>query len=790
MRHRWAGICFAVMALLAGGCSDLVDQDQVHHQLDTTVMLEPGHTVGQAFVARHAGLNGIEVHLSPIGSAEGTVVLHLRESPIETNDVLTTRVSIGPESREGFFRFSFPPLSDSHTGYYYAVLEYTGTEQIEVLTGSLDAYLDGTLYYDDQPQRSQTVFRLSYDRLLIALDLFLLALKWVGYGFAVVGLLFFAGYPLVRGWARRGGLDFTSSLILGAVGVLALWMVFLIWADVMGLRLNATRVRAIAGTSALLGLVGFLRDRDRWWKGTYWTGESPLTTLALWSIIALSIGLRLFVGRGMVMLPGSDTYHHTLISQLFIEQGGIPQSYEPYASLISFSYHWGFHSVVALFRWLFGSEMLVTTKVVALVMNGAVAATVSLLTERVAGDRRAGTIAGALVGLIAVSPFCLLQWGRFTQTAGLLLLPLCLLALLVKKQDSGHLFPVLTITALLVCHYRVTFFLGLFGMIATATAILQHHRNRIKDWFVVGVISIALASPWLLSVSLVYQDPYGLKLSQPTLGGYYDIERLGEPVLSFITNTPLMTAVVPLTAVACFRGKHKATGVTLAGWCFALVAGAVLSPKVLRTNFWDLKSALLSLSVPLGVLSGLGTEALWSLQRKAKHLLIQGGTVILVVTGIAVGLLHLPQLIYGGLFYLRPGDLVAMEWIERNTRKDALFLGKSIQFEWSPGWVVGADAAYWIPLLASRATTMPPMIYPLEWSASQEPIAGLVSPRRVVSAYKGKTALSDIFLKQHGITHTFAHMQDGLAAQQRLSQEPRLKPVYRQDRIAIFQAVR
>ncbi|MGQ9710918.1 MAG: hypothetical protein ACUVXE_10690, partial [Anaerolineae bacterium] len=58
-------------ALFLTGCSDFVDRDQVNVSPGAEVVLEPGHTVGQTFVARHGGLDGVEVWLEPEPEARG-----------------------------------------------------------------------------------------------------------------------------------------------------------------------------------------------------------------------------------------------------------------------------------------------------------------------------------------------------------------------------------------------------------------------------------------------------------------------------------------------------------------------------------------------------------------------------------------------------------------------------------------------------------------------------------------------------------------------------------------------
>ncbi|MGB9890187.1 MAG: hypothetical protein ACPLTQ_11020, partial [Anaerolineae bacterium] len=406
----------------------------------------------------------------------------------------------------GFYHFSFPPDNRSHSVYRYAFLELEGTGAVRVGAASGEAYLDGAAYRGHEPLDAQLAFRLAYDPWGMAADLLLMVVGWVVYGLLGIIALFPAGYWIVRGWAHRKRVDFTAVLIVSISSILAVWMVLLVWASVFKLHLDVWPVRLLWGTSALVGL-GFLIKDQPWRNRGYWLGEDPLATLALWLVVACSIGLRLWIGRGLVMLPGSDAYHHTLIVQLFAEQGGIPENYEPYAPLQSFSYHFGFHSIVALVRWLLGSELLSTTKVVALVLNGGIAATVGLFSEQITGHRRSGVVAAALVGLIMVSPFCLLRWSRFTQTTGLFFLPLALLALLWKKREAGLVFPSLLVAAVFLAHVRVALMLGVFAAIAGGTALLQGQRESLKQIVLVGAIGTIWVSPWLLRVLWVQYDP-------------------------------------------------------------------------------------------------------------------------------------------------------------------------------------------------------------------------------------------------------------------------------------------
>ncbi|NIV33856.1 MAG: hypothetical protein GWN58_31735 [Anaerolineae bacterium] len=797
-RGRWAALAVALLLIVAFGAilvlvrdrspGSFVDSDQTTREDGQALGLEPGHTLGQTFVARHAGINGLEIYLVPSPDAQGRVILHLRDDPLASEDILTSAVNLPPGTQEGFHRFTFPAISSSHSQYYYAFLEHTGTGKVEAAVGTVDSYLDGTLYRDGQPLESQMVFRLAYDPASIVLDLVLMVGNWLAFGLAALALLFFSGYWLIRRWALRAGLDFTASLILSSVAALAAWMVLLVWASLL-LRLASWSVWLVVGTSCLAGMVLFVRDREHWQRREYWLGPNPLSTVAFWGVVLLSIALRLFVGRGMIMLPGSDTYHHALIVQLFEEQGGIPSSYEPYSPLISYSYHFGFHSIVALFRWLLATELLVTTKTVAAVLNGAIAAMVGIVAERWAGSRRAGVIAAAAVGLIAVSPFTLLRWGRFTQTTGMLLLAAGLLAVLADRKHVGWVLPSLLIAGLAASHFRVVLLLAIFLAIAFCARLFQRRWKETRDWLILGLLSVLAAAPWLVRSIWVQYDPQDLRPVVPVLAEANKLTYLEEPVLSFVTNGPLL-AVLVLSVGTLWLGRRLRKQISLVAIWGLVAMGGTLALSLLGVNaFLDVKTTALSMALPLGILVGASGELLWTAFQSRWRTLARAGIVIILLAGVALGLLYLPGLVQGdALHYLRPADERTMAWIEENLPDDALFLVDSTEIRWSPDWVVGIDAGYWIPLLAHRYTTVPPMIYPLEWG-DQDKLQPILETSQAFLAWNRTAAPPlDAVIEEYGFTHVFFSQPPSTPSPSEIGQISGLREIYRLDRTRIFEA--
>jgi len=189
--------------VLLTGCSDFVDRDQTALAPERAVILEPGHTVGQTFVARHGGLSGVEFWLEVQPGSAGVLRLHLRPEPQSPTDLALAELPLEAIASPGFYCFSFPPDNRSHSAYRYAFLELDGTGAVRLGAASGDAYIDGAAYHDHEPLDAQLTFRLTYNPWGMALELGQAALE--GMGLLVVAALLYLvpGYALLAWMGPR-----------------------------------------------------------------------------------------------------------------------------------------------------------------------------------------------------------------------------------------------------------------------------------------------------------------------------------------------------------------------------------------------------------------------------------------------------------------------------------------------------------------------------------------------------------------------------------------------------------
>src|SRR5205085_3613600 len=92
-----------------------------------------------------------------------------------------------------------------------------------------------------------------------------------------------------------------------------------------------------------------------------------------------------------------------------------------------------------------------------------------------------------------------------------------------------------------------------------------------------------------------------------------------------------------------------------------------------------------------------------------------GVAVALALCAASVwGSLQMPALFQPNDALADVADRQAGRWIGAMLAPDAKLLVNSAVRPWNPDYVVPTDGGYWMPLLAFRATTLLPLVYPGE----------------------------------------------------------------------------
>ncbi|RPI30145.1 MAG: hypothetical protein EHM70_14625, partial [Chloroflexota bacterium] len=315
-------LLIVAVALAAGlsGCSPMFRPAQP--AADQQIHLDHKNSIGQTFVAKYDGLQGLQVFLSPQTAGPGEIRLHLRGDPQASEDLAVASRPVDGITGPGFYHFAFPSQTGSRGGYYYAFLEIEGEGQVLVSTGPATAYLDGSLYEYHAPVEGQLSFGLVYDPARAALGFAREVANWVGA--LIVGLFLFItpGWALLAGlWPGASTLRVAEKLGLSAGVSLAIYPILFLWTHLVGLNLG----RLYAWLPGVLGLAYLLwrwfRRRRRpapddspglkprdieaslSWKVTVAVAANTLRSpallpdLALLAVLGLVIGTRLWAIR-------------------------------------------------------------------------------------------------------------------------------------------------------------------------------------------------------------------------------------------------------------------------------------------------------------------------------------------------------------------------------------------------------------------------------------------------------------------------------------------------------------
>ncbi|HZS03142.1 MAG TPA: DUF6541 family protein [Chloroflexota bacterium] len=573
-------------------------------------------------------------------------------------------------------------------------------------------------------------------------------------------------------------------------------------------------------------------------------------------LFAVALGLRLWSVRDLLPTLGADTYHHTLIAALIVERGGLPDSYAPYAPIQSFAYHFGFHNLVAWLHWWTGADVGTLVGLAGHLVNVAVALSVAFLALRVLGDGLVAALAAWLVALLCVFPAFLLNWGRYTQAAGLVLLPvaaaLCIDALGPGRRPApavrAALAAGLAASGLLLAHYRMAAMLALLVAVwlvyLLTTMAWEHRRGRqvtrepdgetaaiaspgppftaamsrpaAATFLALGgtaVVALLLALPWLLRLA------GGLSLGlgqQPGDYGadYYGLERLGTAV-SQLTNFPLLALAALGLAIACRPRRRPASGRGAPALALAESSGGQLIPErataVLALAAWavaqlalanprwwpipmplagrvDLITTIAALCFPVAVAAAL---ALAVAARSATRRWGDRGLAMALTLGAgatALGGWQLQALVTPNNALVAPADLAAAAWLRAHSPSDARVAVSAMIVPWAPDYVVGIDGGYWLPLLASRATTVLPMLYPGERGADPQAVARMVAVTRALRDAPADPATAAL-LRSQGVGYVYHSGRSPVPALEGLAANPALRLVYDQGGVRIWAVV-
>jgi hypothetical protein len=597
---------------------------------------------------------------------------------------------------------------------------------------------------------------------------------FLGPGFCIITILYKDSLKSLTQW-----------FILSLASSASLWGILLAFLKLSNLRLSSLYVWIIFVLGWLIGILYIILYRRNF---PFTRFSIRFYEIANW-VLSIAAGMIvIWVLRHQVTGLGSDSYHHTLITQLIYDHGGLLDDYQPATNqLISFSYHYGYHAVMAALMWLSGwsSRLLVLVSSALFVMITSLA--VSSLAEEITEHYSAGIVANAFTGLVFVFPMYMLNWGRYTQLAGLALVPVFLqICLAYYKKNTNRidigkiLLIALIATGIAITHYRVTIMvvIAIILFLFFARKDNQYSVRRNFSFLIDLVIAAGIAffffSPWLLHVIQSHQVGYRVVIEDVS-AEYFSITRLDIPAIEYPTNI--------LAVICIFLGMLW--GIIKKNWfIFWMLAWAaamlLLSGPYLLADIMDRVSVIISLYIPAAIIIGWVSYEIYK-RLKSSFRIFAIIIFLLIISWSGNNALH-KNLI--GRSFVTPSDLDAAVWIKSNTPEDAYFIVNTYKFGFTSNFVIGIDGGYWLPLLADRRTVTIPMIYSIEMFRQQNGLQPLLELYNLGQDLTTPAALD--YIQKVNASYVYIGEQGDRIDVSSLLKSERFTLVYQKDRVYVF----
>ena len=807
------------------GCTARVQPVQTS-QTDL-VGMDAHNSTGQTFVARYDGLSGVQVYLSPEQPGDGELWLRLRSDPSAEQDIAAAVMPLSQVTEARTYLFNFQPLPDSNKQYYYALYEIVGQGSLGVGASSGSTYLDGAMYQQGSPRDGQLSFALVYDPIRQVIGLAEELIRWAGV-LGIVGLLLIIPGWALFGWLWRGWekLSWAEKLGLSAGFSLPFYFLLLLYTDWVGLHLGA----GYAWGGVILGLAGLIwrglrRNRLReGWATLKQAVKQPgralherLPELVLLILIGLILLTRWWAIREIEAPMWGDAVQHTFIAQLILDQGGLFQSWEPYAPYGSFGNQFGFPAAAALLAWISGMDAPQAVLWMGQAINVLTILALYPLALRIAkGGHWAGVGAVLVAGLWSDMPAFYFNWGRYAQLVGQVSLPVLLWMTWDIIEDAHasvntrglRWLPWVklclagtVLSGMVMAQYRTPFFYLTFLLACLVGWWIPAWKLDLRRWLKAG-LSVGL----VILIGIVLFLPWGARMlasnvrEVATTGA--SREALWASVQEDFQGWRTVTQYAPLAMIigallgwlwGLVRKAWPVIGLGLwVAWLASVYSWSALGvPGAQQVPTF---AVLISLYVPAGLLIGWLVGQLATLLKRwllAQVLL----ALIMVIAGLGLAweqrTIAVPE-VYA--MVTRP-DMRAMSWIREHTEPDARFLVEGFRAFYNTS-AVGSDAGWWLPLLAGRANTMPPLYalsseVPLEEGYSAQVVALMAALETTPLNTPEGVAL----LCEQEISHVYIGQQQGMVGLGWLNQsytpeellyQPYYELVYHQDRVYIF----
>jgi hypothetical protein len=796
--NKTAFIAVLFLCLSLSGCVTLKDPEaSQEYTADAVASVAPGYEAGQTFISRRPRLNQVQLWLRqarpPVNPA-GKVIAELYASPQAAQPLARVPIPYTQITRSLLVTIPIPPQGEAPDQSYYLVLK-TNDGMVSVLGRAEDAYPAGELWVNGSPVKADAAFRLAYDYdgCAILTDLGkALAKSWLI--LPLLLLLWAPGRLVIPFIEDRVQMDRGERSALAVALSMALVPLVMLWTTTLHLRWSQAGV--IVAYALIAAGLGW-----RCWRNRPAKMSLSITphNLALAAILLFSLALRLAMVRDLAAPAWVDPVHHATLVRMILEEGGFPANYASSMAADVGGYHLGFHSLAAVFHWLSGLEMPDDLLLLGQVLNAACILGMYLFTTALTGDRRAGLFAALLAGVFMPMPAYYTSWGRYTQLAGLVILPGAFKLIQASLTDASTgwknraglwIVTAIACTGLFLTHYRVAVFLALLVAAYLLAEILRGlHRQPLWKSLPPLLVSLAALLGLALALSLPWWPNAFPALIAPQLA-------LNPPAPQpLAVDWGLLTPVYGRAALILAVGgllwsivKARWFGLVLALWTGLLYLSA--NQGILRlplSTGINKTSVEITLFLPIAALAGFLISDLLDLVARFTPPRLQKAYLTVATVSTAtlalLGAQRLLPILNPATLLFRQADRTAIAWIDDNLPESERFLINP--FLWGYGVYAGQDGGFWITPLAGRGTLPPPVLYGL---GTPEQKSAIVQASRWALDHAKDPAGLHALMQEQGIGYIYTGARGGAFSPSALSQSNLFETVYQQDGVWVFRA--
>lgn len=644
---------------------------------------------------------------------------------------------------------------------------------------------------------------------------------------ALMVAYFAPGLALLRLlWPHDRPLHPAARLSLAASLSVALPPLLLLIVSTIGLRWGAPQMwlYLLICVAALLWPARHTSLRQH--MNRLWRVRLDSAAMVLLAVFIAALIVRCYIVRDLPTGLLGDSYQHTMMAQLLLENGGLFTSWEPYAPLTTFTYHFGFHANVAFVSWLTGIDVVTGIVLVGQILNALVAVMVFALTITVLRARPwAGVWAALLVAFVTTLPAQYVVWGRYTQLAGQIVgvaLLICWAALAEYRPAPDARWPwrliilaALTAAALMLTHYLVTLviagFLASF-LVADTLARRDLHASGtiVLRYGAAALIALVLAAPWLATLGSGYLTRNATGLASGSAGAAHiaQFSTLPTDIVPLYTKPYILAGAIVGLFLAGWRRERRIA--LAAGW--SILTALIVAPYLVGLPGAGIVDQITALSALFLTLPPLAGYTLAAIQQAGHTAIRRAGlspiapralAALLALAIIAWGSAWQARMIDGSTQLVTNADMTAMDWIRENTPTDARFLVNSFP-AYSGYLVAGSDAGWWIPLLTGRQSTLPPLTYGSERGPTADyphTVNSIAAALRERPLTDGRPIAIDLttldalaVLRDHGVRYIYSGARAYPPNVDRINtallrDDPHFRLIYDRDGVEIFELV-